>query len=127
MLLSPFLSLKGVFSKALQDMSVVELWLMPHSGTILCAEPRFTDWFGFTSKDIVGRSAEMLACDPTVMQQLVTEASTVPYQDLKAEAVRYEGLELNHKYMGPVQASLVAQAGGESYHKVEGGCGCSGI
>ncbi len=51
------------------DDSTVKMWLMP-TGTILCVDQRFTDWFGRPPADIVGKPFTSLAKEPELLQKV---------------------------------------------------------
>lgn len=51
------------------DDSTVKMWLMP-TGTILCVDQRFTDWFGRPPADIVGKPFTSLAKEPELLQRV---------------------------------------------------------
>jgi hypothetical protein len=44
------------------DPNTVRVWIT-NAGTVLCADDRFRDWFGTSSKDLVGRSISSMSTD----------------------------------------------------------------
>ena len=44
------------------DANLVKVWATP-SGQILCADQRFSDWFGVTPTDMVGKAFSSLGTD----------------------------------------------------------------
>ncbi len=57
----------GVLKPTEEDPNVVKAWVMP-GGAILCVDQRFTDWFGKTPGDCVGRSLSSLAVEQDRLQ-----------------------------------------------------------
>ena len=52
------------------DANIVKLWATP-SGQILCADQRFSDWFGVTPADLVGKPFSSLGTDIEALEKCV--------------------------------------------------------
>ncbi|WIA17635.1 hypothetical protein OEZ85_014441 [Tetradesmus obliquus] len=101
----------GVMRPALEDAGAVKAWIMP-GGIMLCVDARFTDWFGKSPVDCVGRPLSSLAVDGDALTGLVERAMTAKQGELEAGLVCLKGVALTHKYADPVAVDITIEMGG---------------
>ncbi|WIA37851.1 hypothetical protein OEZ86_014704 [Tetradesmus obliquus] len=101
----------GVMRPALEDAGAVKAWIMP-GGIMLCVDARFTDWFGKSPVDCVGRPLSSLAVDGDALTGLVERAMTAKQAELDAGLVCLKGVALTHKYADPVAVDITIEMGG---------------
>lgn len=53
-----------------EDISVVKVWTTP-AGIVLCVDEHFSDWFGISSKQVVGRNVGTMTTDGEVLNRWV--------------------------------------------------------
>jgi hypothetical protein len=58
----------AVKSAVSEDPNLVKLWTTT-TGIIMCADQKFSDWFGMTPTDMLGRSFTSLGSDMEILEK----------------------------------------------------------
>ncbi|GLI64845.1 hypothetical protein VaNZ11_008226 [Volvox africanus] len=107
----------GVLKSAEDDPSTVHAWMMTQ-GTILCVDQRFSDWFGRSPNEVVGRPFNTLATEQDVLIKLLDLANASTEAEFQEGRVSSEQVHLLHKYTEPVACRLKITLGGTDSQRI---------
>ncbi|GFR48517.1 hypothetical protein Agub_g10412 [Astrephomene gubernaculifera] len=107
----------GVLKPADDDTSTVHAWMMTQ-GTILCVDQRFSDWFGRTPSELVGRPFNTLATEQDVLIKLLDLANASTEAEFQEGRVSSEQVHILHKYTEPVACRLKITLGGTDSQRI---------
>lgn len=65
----------GIFRRPPQEPDSVKVWVLPNSMQLLCIDSRFSDWFGHTTDEVIGRAFPTLGKDAAALTQLIKSAA----------------------------------------------------
>ncbi|KAF8055488.1 tmcC [Scenedesmus sp. PABB004] len=94
----------------------VKIWATP-TGTVLCTDERFRDFFGLASKEVVGRAVSSLTTDVEAFARFIATASELPAEDVEHGALRLR-TRLLHKYLAPLDAEASIEFGGTEEQRI---------
>mmetsp|Transcript_17571 Transcript_17571/g.56649 ORF Transcript_17571/g.56649 Transcript_17571/m.56649 type:complete len:1548 (-) Transcript_17571:2644-7287(-) len=109
----------GIFKEKKEDRSVAVLYTTTQ-GTILCANEIFTDMFGFTTYDILGKPASSFTTSPSEVDSVLLQQA----QYLLEEEVSddYEPptnrITIVHKVDVPIQVDMRIKPGGTATQRI---------
>ncbi|GLC33063.1 hypothetical protein PLESTB_000374500 [Pleodorina starrii] len=107
----------GVLKPAEDDPGTVHAWMMTQ-GTILCVDQRFSDWFGRSPNEVVGRPFNTLATEQDVLIKLLDLANASTEAEFQEGRVSSEQVHLLHKYTEPVACRLKITLGGTDSQRI---------
>jgi hypothetical protein len=103
----------GVLQPCAQQPDVLELWVSPGSGNLLCQDPRYQDWFAVPGSEVAGRPfAEQEAGAGGALQDLISRASEATDAEIRLGTMHCQA-QLKHRYLGAIDVAIEVDLGGE--------------
>lgn len=101
----------GVMKPIDVSRDAVQVWTTT-TGTIVCADPRYLDWFGRPHQELAGMEFRSLGESPELLTKLVAQAATASMEVVQAGSIRAV-TNLFHTYLGAQEVEIVARMGGQ--------------